>query len=68
MPAHFHLVVDETKLTAGKLDGKAIQNVTALGNLVQWQKVNYDFQFNNIEQHTNVAVLILSEGKAMINT
>lgn len=66
LPQHLHLVLDETRLTAGQLDTQGVHNVTALGNLITWQKVDYDFQFHKIEQQTNVPVLILSEGRSMI--
>ncbi|XP_064118648.1 mini-chromosome maintenance complex-binding protein-like [Macrobrachium nipponense] len=63
---HTHFIVDETALTAGQLDSKGVQNLTALGNVINWQKIDYDFQYHPIEQHTNIPVLILSEGKSMI--
>lgn len=66
LPQHLHLVLDETQLTAGQLDAQGVHNVTALGNLINWQKVDYDFKFHKIEQQTNVPVLILSEGRSMI--
>lgn len=64
---HVHLIVDETALTAGQLDTKGVQNLTALGNVINWQKTDYDFQYHQIEQHTNIPVLILSEGRSMIS-
>lgn len=65
---HTHFIVDETALTAGQLDSKGVQNLTALGNVINWQKIDYDFQYHPIEQHTNIPVLILSEGKSMITS
>ncbi|KAK7079339.1 hypothetical protein SK128_013886 [Halocaridina rubra] len=64
---HTHFLVDETALTAGQLDAKGVQNLTALGNVINWQKLDYDFQFHQIEQPTNIPVLLLSEGKSMIS-
>ncbi len=49
-----HLVVDETALTPGQLSEVGVQNLTALGNLIQWQKVSYDFQYHTAEFETNV--------------
>ncbi|KAK4292798.1 hypothetical protein Pmani_034464 [Petrolisthes manimaculis] len=66
LPEHLHLVLDETRLTNGQLDAQGVHNVTALGNLINWQKVDYDFRFYKLEQHANVPVLILSEGRSMI--
>lgn len=63
---HTHLVVDETELTAGQLDTRGVQNLTALGNVINWQKTDYDFKFHQITQQTNLPVLILSEGRSMV--
>lgn len=65
---HTHLLVDETALTSGQLDSKGVHNLTALGNVINWQKIDYDFQYHQIEQHTNLPVFILSEGKSMISS
>lgn len=64
---HTHLILDETALTAGQLDTQGVQNLTALGNAINWQKVDYDFQYHQLEQFTNIPVIIFSEGRAMIN-
>ncbi|CAL4089600.1 unnamed protein product, partial [Meganyctiphanes norvegica] len=66
LPEHTHLVVDETALTAGQLDANGVGNLTALGNMINWQKLSYDFQFHQLENTTNVPVIILSEGKSMV--
>ncbi len=49
-----HLLVDETVLTPGLLSEVGVQNLTALGNLIQWQKVSYDFQYHTAEFESNV--------------
>ncbi|XP_064630611.1 mini-chromosome maintenance complex-binding protein-like isoform X2 [Lineus longissimus] len=61
-----HLVIDETRLQQGQLDATGVKNVTALGNLISWQKVDYDFNYHTQEFTTNVPVLILSEGKSLL--
>lgn len=43
-----------------------VQNVTALGNAISWQKADYDFGFHKAEFPTNVKFLVLSEGKSML--
>lgn len=60
------LMVDETALEQGQLDPTGVHNVTALGNLITWQKVDYDFSFHQMEFHSNVNVLITSEGKSLL--
>ncbi|XP_070539996.1 mini-chromosome maintenance complex-binding protein-like [Ptychodera flava] len=61
-----HLVVDETALQPGQLDTNGVQNMAALGNVISWQKVDYDFNFHRAEFPTNIKVLTLSEGKSIL--
>jgi len=41
-----------------------VKNMTALGNLISWQKVEYDFCYHKQDFLANVAVLVLSEAKS----
>ena len=41
-------------MAPGKLEEKGVNNLTALGNLVQWQKLSYDFQFHTMEFECDV--------------
>lgn len=43
-----------------------VSNITALGNVVTWQKLDYDFNFHKQEFHTNIQVLVMSEGKSIL--
>ncbi|XP_074640725.1 mini-chromosome maintenance complex-binding protein-like isoform X2 [Tubulanus polymorphus] len=61
-----HLVVDETLLKQGQLDATGVKNITALGNVVTWQKAEYDFNFHTQEFPTNIQVLVFSEGKSLL--
>ncbi|KAJ8025707.1 Mini-chromosome maintenance complex-binding protein [Holothuria leucospilota] len=61
-----HVILDETVMEAGQLDTNGVQNVTALGNAISWQKVDYDFDFHKTEFPINLKFLILSEGKSML--
>ncbi|PIA58028.1 hypothetical protein AQUCO_00500154v1 [Aquilegia coerulea] len=61
-----HLTLDETQLKAGMLNSIGVENARLLNNLVELQKVEYDFQFYKMEMPTDVQVLILSEGKSNI--
>jgi len=61
-----NLVLDEAKMEPGKLDTDGLKNLTALGNITQWQKLEYDFKFNRLDIETNINVLILSEGKSLV--
>ena len=48
------------------LSSTGVQNLTALGNLIAWQKVEYDFDFHKTDFPANVTVLVLSEGKSLL--
>ena len=39
------VVLDETVLVPGRVDEKGIRNLTILGNLIQWQRLDYDFKW-----------------------
>lgn len=61
-----HLVLDETVLEPGQLDATGVQNVTAIGNVIQWQKVEYEFSFHRCEMKTDITVLVLSEARSLM--
>ncbi|KAJ6669007.1 hypothetical protein lerEdw1_007816 [Lerista edwardsae] len=60
------LVIDETLLEQGQLDTRGVHNVTALGHLITWQKVDYDFNYHRMEFPCNINVLITSEGRSLL--
>ncbi|KAK3739379.1 hypothetical protein QZH41_015771 [Actinostola sp. cb2023] len=60
------LILDEIAMEAGNLNPGGVQNVTALGTLISWQKLEYDFNFYKTDFQSNVQVLVLSEGKSML--
>ncbi|KAM3606118.1 uncharacterized protein V6R79_010844 [Siganus canaliculatus] len=60
------LFLDETQLEQGQLDTTGVRNVTALGNLISWQKVDYDFNYHQMEFPCNINVLIMSEGRSLL--
>ncbi|XP_062319961.1 mini-chromosome maintenance complex-binding protein isoform X2 [Osmerus eperlanus] len=60
------LFLDETQLEQGQLDTSGVRNVTALGNLISWQKVDYDFNYHKMEFPCNINVLISSEGRSLL--
>ncbi|KAJ1384726.1 Mini-chromosome maintenance complex-binding protein [Sesbania bispinosa] len=61
-----HLIVDETKLEAGTLNSVGVENARLLKNLMELQKVEYDFKYYKMEMTTDVQLLVLSEGKSNI--
>jgi hypothetical protein len=66
MSANTHFVLDETKLSAGKLNEAGINGVKALANAIKNQKTLYDFTYYQIEFDCDIPFLILSEGKSML--
>lgn len=60
------LFLDETQLEQGQLDTTGVRNVTALGNLISWQKVDYDFNYHQMEFPCNINVVIASEGRSLL--
>ncbi|XP_075703860.1 mini-chromosome maintenance complex-binding protein isoform X2 [Rhinoderma darwinii] len=66
LPSRSLLVVDETILEQGQLDTAGVRNLTALGNLITWQKVDYDFSYHRMEFPCNINVLVTSEGRSLL--
>lgn len=48
------------------LDFVGVHNVTALSNLITWQKVDYDFSYHQMEFPCNINVFITSEGRSLL--
>ncbi|XP_061601764.1 mini-chromosome maintenance complex-binding protein isoform X2 [Cololabis saira] len=66
LAANTSLFLDETQLEQGQLDGTGVRNITALGNLISWQKVDYDFNYHQMEFPCNINVLIASEARSLL--
>ncbi|KAG8517368.1 Mini-chromosome maintenance complex-binding protein, partial [Galemys pyrenaicus] len=66
LPSNTSLVIDETLLEQGQLDTPGVHNVTALSNLITWQKVDYDFSYHQMEFPCNINVLVTSEGRSLL--
>ncbi|XP_040217398.1 mini-chromosome maintenance complex-binding protein isoform X1 [Rana temporaria] len=66
LSSHTSLLVDETLLEQGQLDTTGVRNVTALGNVITWQKVDYDFSYHRMEFPCNINVLVASEGRSLL--
>ncbi|XP_028103728.1 mini-chromosome maintenance complex-binding protein-like [Camellia sinensis] len=61
-----HIMIDETHLQAGTLNSVGVENVRLIKNLMELQKVEYDFKYYKMEMEADVQLLILSEGKSNI--
>ncbi|CAH0551417.1 unnamed protein product [Brassicogethes aeneus] len=61
-----HFILDETKLTDGKLNAAGVNNIKAIASCIKNQKIAYDFNYYPIEYEVDIPFLILSEGKSML--
>ena len=61
-----HLILDETKMSNGELNPDGVRNLTSLGMLINWQKVEYNFSYHQLEFEKDVPCLVLSEGRSML--
>ncbi|KAK6145683.1 hypothetical protein DH2020_022503 [Rehmannia glutinosa] len=61
-----HLTIDETPLQSGTLNSTGVENARILKNMMESQKVEYDFTYYKMEMAADVQLLILSEGKSNI--
>lgn len=60
------LMLDETSMEAGTLNADGVENLKAIGNVIQWQKVDYNFQFHRMENETDIVCIMLSEGESLL--
>ncbi|KAK8936132.1 Mini-chromosome maintenance complex-binding protein [Platanthera zijinensis] len=61
-----HLTIDETHLETGMLNSVGVENASLLRHLLEWQTVEYDFEYYKIGMAADVQILIFSEGKSNI--
>ncbi|CAM6091635.1 unnamed protein product [Calypogeia fissa] len=61
-----YLILDETAMTTGHLTSVGIQNIQSLKYLMEWQKVEYDFQYYKLDMPTDIPVLIISNAKSRL--
>ena len=66
LSAGTHLVLDETAMGAGQLSPHGLKNLTSLGSLINWQRLEYDFQYHQLEFPSDVPCLVVSEGRSML--
>ncbi|GJQ77155.1 hypothetical protein Trydic_g14833 [Trypoxylus dichotomus] len=60
-----HLVLDEMKLSNGRLNESGVKAVSTIKNLIKCQKIPYDFTYFTMEFDCDIPLLILSEGKSL---
>ena len=60
------LILDETKLTQGKLTEIGTQNIGHLVKLIEQQKVSFDYQFYQKDFDVKINTIIISNGKTRL--
>lgn len=60
------LVLDETVMSTGQLNETGLKNLGVVQKVMQSQKLPYDFQFYQLDQPTDIPVVIVSVGKTML--
>lgn len=66
LSSNTHLVLDETKLTTGKMNSSGVQAVGAISEIIKNQRSHYDFNYYKMDFDCDIAFLILSEGKSLL--
>lgn len=61
-----HLILDETRLQPGKLNESGCRGIAAISHTIKNQKVNYDFNYYQMEYDCDIPFLVLSEGKSLL--
>ncbi|KAM3127412.1 hypothetical protein pb186bvf_020493 [Paramecium bursaria] len=60
------VVVDETQLKEGKLEGSQVQNLQNINNFINFSKIGIDYTFNIVDIPVQTSVIILSKGKSFL--
>lgn len=62
------VIVDETVLTTGNVDGRGVMNLKALEEVSSAQTLDYDFEFQQVHFNVDMPMLLLSTGKSLVRT
>uniref|UniRef100_A0A914WKE3 Mini-chromosome maintenance complex-binding protein n=1 Tax=Plectus sambesii TaxID=2011161 RepID=A0A914WKE3_9BILA len=60
------LLIDETVMQAGQLNEIGLRNIAFLRSVISSQKLAYDFKYHVADFDTDINVLVLSEGKSLL--
>eukprot|EP01079_Euglenida_sp_SAG-EU17-18_P009262 gene9262-1665_t len=66
LPPHTRVTVDETVMQTGTVGAVGAANITSLGKLAEFQKLDYDFGFHEIEFPTDLPLLFLSSQRSIV--
>nr|CCA17582.1 conserved hypothetical protein [Albugo laibachii Nc14] len=68
LPNGTALVLDETNLSAGKLDEKGYRNINAVQSLISRMQLPYDFQYFHLEFPQDVSIVSVSGSKSVFSS
>ena len=60
------VLLNEMKMGEGKLEDIGCKNVQTIKNLIDFEKISYEYPFNNIEMPHNIQLIIFSNGNNSI--
>jgi len=68
LPPGASILIDETQMQPGQLNETGLLNLKALCDLIETQKVYYDFKFQSVEMFANFNVIVMSSTNSLIKT
>ncbi len=60
------VLLNEMKMGEGKLEDIGCKNVQTIKNLIDFEKINYEYPFNNVEMPHNIQLITFSNGNNSI--
>ena len=57
------LVCAESALKEGKLNEAGVRNLESLKHVLEWQKLEYDFQFYKMPMEVDIPAIVTSSGR-----
>eukprot|EP01102_Stenamoeba_stenopodia_P013168 TRINITY_DN4234_c0_g1_i1.p1 TRINITY_DN4234_c0_g1~~TRINITY_DN4234_c0_g1_i1.p1 ORF type:complete len:742 (-),score=143.21 TRINITY_DN4234_c0_g1_i1:942-3167(-) len=66
LPSGTVVLLDEVALRPGQLKSIGVKNLSALSDLLQWQRVDYDFQYHKMEFSVDYPSVVLSDGNSLL--
>jgi len=60
------VLIDEISLRPGQLSSTGVKNLSTLSDLLQWQRVDYDFQYHKMEFSVDYPSVVLSDGNSLL--
>ena len=65
MAANSVLLLDESNMNSGKIDGQGLDNIKAIATLIEQQQIEFNYQFYQTTLPINVATVICGSGRSI---